>query len=587
MNLLVIIFILSVIGYYLVFMHFFKEYIGIFPLLFISGSVLIVFLHGCFEALVIGFCIVVLCGLACLIISTMMLLNKKFTISWRDIISPMFILMLIGGIWAWFLSRGIKPSHFDDFSHWLRICKIMNSDLEYPRYSDCVFPTYVPGTATWIFILTRVIGYSPENCYFAQMLLNLAAVCSLTIIIRSDDSLCKKTVFLIAIGVVSVFICDMDLTTYSLLVDGVLALTASALLVFILEIRQKVIKPKYWVPILVISSFVSLIKASGILFVLFNALAIYFLYATDKPKTKRVSWLYITPAVMILLGYMLQKLYLFRMKIVYGDDFVSQSFGSAELYTILLEYWEPERYVGIIKRFLHECFIIDEAYSQIKMLWFCLLLIWILNIVNIFKKRRDSLLICLGIYLPVISGVYLLGLMVTYFTFDPMEANENVLACFYRYVGSLTIMSVFASVYYLLSVLKSFEYNKLKDYIHFFIVIIAFIFTCFVAGFDPFYIAGFEYYHPLEVYTMDVWKYLETNYEERWEYNNDIYVIMVDVDNKGFDNYHKLSHALTTFFRSYYCVVQDIKDESPIIERIRQINDLGENNNVHFINYYD
>ena len=587
MNLLVIIFILSVIGYYLVFMHFFKEHIGIFPLLFISGSVLIVFLLGCFEALVIGFCIVVLCGLACLIISTMMLLNKKFTISWRDIISPMFILMLIGGIWCWFLSRGIKPSHFDDFSHWLRICKIMNSDLEYPRYSDCVFPTYVPGTATWIFILTRVIGYSPENCYFAQMLLNLAAICSLTIIIRAEDSLCKKIVFLMAIGVFSAFICDMDLTTYSLLVDGVLALAASALLVYILEIRQKEMKIKYWIPIFVIGSFVSLIKASGILFVFFNALLIYFLYATEKPKLKRKSWLYITPVVMVLIGYMLQKLYLFRMKVAYGDVFVSQSFGTAELYTILMEYWEPERYAGIIKRFLHECFILDEACKQIKMLWLCLLLIGILYIVYTIKKRKDPLLQSLVIYLPVISVVYLLGLMVTYFTFDPIEANENRLACFYRYAGSITIMIVFATVYYLLYVLKSYKFDRIKEYILMFSVVIAFSFICFAVGYEPFYIAGFKYYHPEELYTSDVWKYLEDNYEERWEFNNDIYIMLVDVDYNGFDNYEKMSHVLTTYFRSYYCMVQDIKDESPVMEKIRQIKDLNMDNNLHLIYYYN
>lgn len=587
MNLLIFLFVLSVIGYYLVFLCFFKEQTGIFPLVFISGSVLTVFLLGCFERLLIGLSIVILCGIACLIVMTLMLLKKKHIVSLREMINPMLIMMLIGGIWCWFLSRGIKPSHFDDFSHWLRICKIMSSDLTYPCYGDCNYPTYVPGTATWIFIINCIIGYSPENCYFAQMLLNLAAVCSLTLIIGSGDSLRKKIVFLILIGVFSVFICDMDITTYSLLVDGILALTASALLVYVIAIRDELINIKYWIPILLISSLVSLIKASGILFILFITLAVYLFYAADKPKTKRASWLYIMPATIIPLGYMLQKLYLFRMKLVYGDDFVAESLGTAGLYKILLDYWDPVRYAGIVKRFLHECFILDEACRQIKMLWICLLFIGILNIVSIVKKRKDALLKYLAVYLPVITLVYLLGLMVTYFTFVPADANENRLVCFYRYAGSITIMTVFASVYYLMDVFKSYTFDKVKDYIHILSVIAAFSCICFVAGFNPYYIAGSEYYHPEEVYTMDVWKYLEANYEERWEYNNDIYVILVDEDYKGHDNYHKMSYVLATFFRSCNCMVHDIKDESPIIDELRRLDDQDVDYNIQFINYYN
>ena len=63
--------------------------------------------------------------------------------------------------------------------------------------------------------------------------------------------------------------------------------------------------------------------------------------------------------------------------------------------------------------------------------------------------------------------------------------------------------------------------------------------------------------------------------------------MLVDVDYKGFDNYEKMSHVLTTYFRSYYCMVQDIKDESPVMEKIRQIKDLNMDNNLHLIYYYN
>jgi hypothetical protein len=178
------------------------------------------------------------------------------------------------------------------------------------------------------------------------------------------------------------------------------------------------------------------------------------------------------------------------------------------------------------------------------------------------------------------------GLLATYFTFDPSEANENVLVCFYRYSGTLTIVVVFVMIYYLLTRLEIYDFDKAKEFIYGGLVLGAVCIVCVFSGFSPFYIFGFEYYHPVEVYTMDMWKYLEANYEERWDYNTDIYIMYVDVDKKSYDNYGKIRHVLVTYFRSYCCGGVDIKEENEIVEILRLIDDSGVESNIHFINNY-
>ena len=83
---------------------------------------------------------------------------------------------------------------------------------------------------------------------------------------------------------------------------------------------------------------------------------------------------------------------------------------------------------------------------------------------------------------------------------------------------------------------------------------------CIVLGFEPWYIFGFNCYNAMEKYTTDAWEFLQNNYEERWDYNEDRYLVLVDVEKKEYDNFHKLEHVYTTFFRSRYCWVYDIKE---------------------------
>ena len=164
------------------------------------------------------------------------------------------------------------------------------------------------------------------------------------------------------------------------------------------------------------------------------------------------------------------------------------------------------------------------------------------------------------VYLPIIATVYLIGLLVTYFTFHISEANENKLACFYRYTGTITILLVCLMVYLCMERIMQYDVGMCKLSVYSLIFLFFLCVVCMALGLRPWYILGFDHYDATEVYTTGAWDFLQNNYSERWDYNTDKYLVIVDVEDKGYDNFYKLEHLYTTFFRSRYCWVYDIKD---------------------------
>lgn len=305
-----------------------------------------------------------------------------------------------------------------------------------------------------------------------------------------------------------------------------------------------------------------------------------------KREVDRWGKRYIIPILIFPICYLLQRMYIYRGERIFGKAFFSQAPGTVGVYSKINEVCDPEQMAGIVKRFLFECFRVYGACSQIKMLWFSLFVLGVMFAIKKYRKEKDSVLGFLVVFCPIVIITYLLGVMVTYFTFNSSEANENYLACFYRYVGTIAILIVFIMCYYFLSIITTFEFNRAKDYILSFLVVCSYSGACVIAGVSPFYIFGFKYYHPVEEYTTDAWEFLEANCEERWAYNTDVYVMYVNLETKSFDNYDKLVYVLNTYFRSLYCEVCDIKDDTSYIDELFKTEVGDSERNTYIINYY-
>ena len=143
-------------------------------------------------------------------------------------LNNMSVFMILCCVWVYFLMKGSAPSHCDDFSHWYRICKIMDADRSLPSTPDLLYQYYPPGTALWIYFLTRFIPFSVPNCFRAQSLLNAYCIAALMSVIPQDASKKAKAAGFICVCTAAAVLCAMDITAYSLVVDGTLGLVPAA-----------------------------------------------------------------------------------------------------------------------------------------------------------------------------------------------------------------------------------------------------------------------------------------------------------------------------------------------------------------------
>lgn len=543
---------IAIVGYYCFFKNVLKQNEAFFPFCFIAFSVVVVYIFGCMELLSIGCVAVIIGGIVSLLICVLSFKEKKEKPDHSWFFNPTVIFMGIGIVWSFILSRGIIPSHYDDFSHWLRLCKTMHADGSYPCTSECYYVNYVPGTATWVYYYTRGIGYSIENCYFSQMILNLSCCAGFFSVVDKNASVFRKAVFLCVNGLLAVLLCSMNVTTYSLLVDGTLALASVITVIYVITTENEENKWLRFGIILVLSCFIAIIKASGILFTIF--ISVLFFVARRNIKGEKHFKEIACSLCVIIVPYLLSLGYLFRAKRIYGTGTWKQ--GTAEEYIKILTGWDSDRYLKIVGKMISACMDYFHAVPQIKMLWYLFIIVTIISLLKIKKGKEDRQWGFVVGYMLVVSVLWMVGVLFTYFTYNEEDAYS--LVCFERYTGTIVIFEAGLILFYVL-----LKLNKLLEKKKFLLgvggslsVAIA---ISLLAGFNPAFVFGFKYFDD-KTYTVDAWAYLAENYEERWDFNNDSYALIVDVEQKDLDNYYKLHQVMTTYFRTTNCAVYDIHD---------------------------
>ena len=158
----------------------------------------------------------------------------------------------------------------------------------------------------------------------------------------------------------------------------------------------------------------------------------------------------------------------------------------------------------------------------------------------------------------VFFAVYSVFLLLTYlFSMNTREANADLLNCFYRYIGSVTIL-VSGTVSYI--VYGIFAEKALKKAA---IATAAFCAVSAAAGlfmFDMGYIAGYSHYRPVEEFTTGSWDLLCEYAPERDYYNEDSFFIIYYTDDVIDCTPVKTRVAASTYFRSNNVYALSIED---------------------------
>ena len=543
----VILFILSITGCFLGYTVFVKRPAAFFPLIYISYSVTVLYLFGLTGHLKTGYYALIFTGIFFLPV-VIRNFKEELMSGLKEAFSELsWLYMAIGIIWIFVITADLGVSHPDDFSHWFKICRIMHFESAYPSTPDLNFSTYPPATATWIWYVTSLIGFSPAKCFFANSIINLAALNALFAAGKKREGILFRIVTFVFVSVMSVVLCSMSLGTYCLLTDIPLGLVPLAM-VFWIENTKEDEEMKDIVILILMMTFESLIKIPGLMFMGFA----YVCWLKSRKRvtlteSKLKSLLKLIPAIIPLVLFYA---YIFRANHVYGKIELSGQGFSLTRYLGMFLNKTGDQVTAIIGRFFYEVFVLTGDVSmQIRAVWAGIILsvigcvvLWKIEDKH-FKEVRKVL-----IRTVIFVAVYMAFMLLTYvFSMNAAEANSTMLNCFYRYTGTVAIF-VWGILGYTFFNVFSERKGKAGN-----IGITLLISSVIITGLSMFhlgYITGFDRYINVENFTTAGWDLCTKYAEERTKYNEDSYFVIYD-ENDIKDTYPaKVRLIGTVYFRS-------------------------------------
>lgn len=553
---------LSLLGCYLGYSLYIKRSFAFFPILYVASTVVILYLTGLFGSLIPGFVLVIGGGIALI---PLCVIKKKDEIipSLKKLVAdPSFYFMIIGAVWVFVITRGVLPSHSDDFSHWFRICKMMHYENAYPTNPDLGFTTYAPGTATWIWFITTVAGYGPDKCFFAHSLINLAALNAFFSVKG------KKYLTPVFVVVISIALCAMDVNTYCLLTDTTIALVPLAAMFFIMK-EEKKDYLKGFILFTLLMCLEILIKVSGIPFVVFVCLYRIKVCKDYEPsaKLKKTAGRLLPLILPIGLFYT----YVIRANIVFGNIELSGQGFSITRFLAMFFLKTGDDINAIIRRFGYEMFaFFGDISMQVRLIWISFIAMAVIILVMGKKNTAIKNLKSITLALFVFFAVYSVILLLTYlFSMYVNEADSEHLNSFFRYIGSVAIF-VFGVLAYKLYEVFSEEDGK-KGITGACAVTVASLLVGTVM-FNSGYILGADHLVSEEHFTTNAWELLTEYAEERTEYNEDSYFVVYHEEDVMDDFEFKTRIAAGTYLRTnyVYAVSVEVLEEGSMSESDRE-----------------
>lgn len=545
-------------GWFLLYTLYLKKNIVFFPITMVSLASLSVYLFGIIDILDIGVYAFTGAGLVFLLIGIILLLYKHPPIKCAksQIFNIALLFVFICTFWLWIITRNSNLSFYDDYTHWYRICKVMNSEHRFPVTPDINYKSYVPGAAVWIYFVTRFTGFTVSNCFFAQAFIAIASVALFLAAIPNKALMKHKLLSLLYIGVVLVLLGAVDVTVYSLMVDSIVALVPLAGIILILSDEKK--DSEAYIIIVIIACFTSLIKTSGLVFVIFMAI-IWFItqkdIAIDKIQYYKNC---IKTILLVLIPALITYLYSKRANTVFGDITYAPHNVSLRRWRTVLRNRSLEKMVEIIRKFFSMIFMINGSIAQVSLIWLSLFGLVILIFVYRYKNKKTCHIQTILLFSTICLVLYCLGLLGTYmFSMSDIEANTNTLASWYRYTGTIAIFLFGLFCYFLLGEIYSHSDKMISSSIATITCLLLFIGSHY---FDIGYIWGYDFYKPQEEMTTKAWELCNEYVEENLYYTDESYLVLWDSNilNSPQDSDGRLTNMMQTYLRSLNVKTLDI-----------------------------
>lgn len=270
-----IVFVISMVGYGLYINKKIELQVEFIPIVTISMITVILFFGGLLNILLLTSYSILGLGIY-LFLRSIILNNKKEILKLFDsFYTPGILIYIIATAYFIFILKDQRLIDYDNFSHWGLIVKSMIIEDSLPNFENIMiqFSSYPPGTALFIYFFCRIVGASEGLALIGQMVIILSSILTLfsfssykisTITDRKYFSL-KKNILIILTVFVSVYLLNGPSSIHNLLVDTVLNVSSIALIALVYYYLKK--PQKTYIPVMFLSTFLILIKNSGLFFV--------------------------------------------------------------------------------------------------------------------------------------------------------------------------------------------------------------------------------------------------------------------------------------------------------------------------------
>lgn len=446
----IIIFWLSIIGYWLNFKYTYKVKDElILGLTFICLS-LVLFVLGLLNILKIGS--ILLLGLGIFELILQLKNNRKKIL--EDIKNPNYNIIIVASmlIYVTIVFSNFHLVHYDNFTHWGLIVKNMILYDKLPNFENAsiIFQGYQPGSACFIYYFTNFFGLNEGMMIVAQNYL-LIAFCS-SIMLYTNRG---KNILLTILSVFTIiFVSIANIYPHDLLVDTLL--TTIFVYVFVLLKEYSKDMKKLFYILLIVSIYLCLIKNTGYVLVFI----ICCLYLFIGIKNKKFKEGLIGSIIIGISSLILLYIWTAHVKYVYGN--VALYSHHALTKDNILLHLRTLGFDGIIKFLKIYCAAFIDLKNNVSSLIMLILNIICISFFFIYKNKKEkkyiinSLLIIDSIYI-----IYYIFLGIMYIC--SMEIDGLfVLAGFSRYLLTITISLVVAII--ILFMDKC--YNKNKKYLN-------------------------------------------------------------------------------------------------------------------------
>lgn len=338
-----------------------------------------------------------------------------------------------------------------------------------PNFSDTVisYKTYPPGSAVFIYYITKIIGKSEGKMLIAQNILLLSCALTLFAFIKNK----KRVISYLALAVSSFFMLTLPVSLQSLLVDTLLPLLAVANAAVMVYYRNNILKAAALsLPLITVTV---LIKDSGILFAVFNILLLLALVAADCYRqiksSRKDRVIKVVAVILIAVIFPIACRYLWEqhVEMVFpaGTKYTSRHALSVEFFKKTFFDKTDEERQEITRLFYQKIFSLENRGNQL-LIAFNLILVLALTLNLIYRKKVS------GVLLTILAGniVYLVFQICLLFTYLlGMPLNEALhLAGYDRYNDSimcyiigLGIICIISNMFDDISVSKNKIYNAI------------------------------------------------------------------------------------------------------------------------------